>query len=279
MVRAGFPSGQTRRALRFSSLCALSAWLLAACTTPTQAPVVDLSDTTAGVETAAPAPVATYVVRPGDTLYSIARAHNVTWQDIALWNNITDPSQLRVGATLQVSAPGADSAPDAGGAGMVARAEPITTGSVQQRPLDGEAESPATGTAPASTDTTATVSGIEWGWPARGRVIAPFNQALNKGIAIEGTEGDPVYAAADGVVVYAGDGLRGYGNLLIVRHDASYLSAYAHNRALLVKEGENVRRGQQIAELGQTDAPSPRLHFEIRRGGTPEDPMKYLPSR
>ncbi len=284
MVKAGFPSGRVRRVLRFPSLCAVSACLLAACTTPTQAPVVDLSESRPGVESTARAEPVTYVVRAGDTLYSIARAHNVTWQDIALWNNITDPSQLRVGATLVVSPPDAAGtpAPAAIGSTAVAQAEPIVTGGVQQRPLDGAPDAQAASTGSTTTNSapgTANVSGIEWSWPAQGRIIAQFNEALNKGIDIEGREGDPVYAAADGIVEYAGDSLPGYGNLLIIGHGNSYRSVYAHNRALLVKERDTVRRGQQIAELGQTDAPSPRLHFEIRRGGVPEDPVKYLPQR
>lgn len=276
MVSARSSSARQWRALRVPGLCVLGAWLLAACTTPVQAPVVEMSQTQPGVETAATAPAATYVVRAGDTLYSIARAHSVTWQDIAMWNNITDPSQLRVGQTLRVSEGGVAEPMAPATPGVVAQAEPIAPGGVQQRPLDGvePAQQPIT-PSPAVNNT----SGIDWMWPASGKILAPFNQALNKGVDIEGNEGDPVVAAADGVVVYAGSGLRGYGNLLIVRHNASYLSAYAHNRRLLVQEGENVRRGQQIAELGQSDAPSPRLHFEIRRGGTPEDPLQFLPQR
>jgi lipoprotein NlpD len=120
---------------------------------------------------------------------------------------------------------------------------------------------------------------IDWAWPAEGSVLAPFSEGSNKGVDIAGKMGDPVMATAAGKVVYAGSGLRGYGKLVIVRHDAEFLSAYAHNSNILVKEGQAITRGQRIADIGNTDAESPRLHFEIRRQGKPVDPMKYLPAR
>lgn len=120
---------------------------------------------------------------------------------------------------------------------------------------------------------------IDWAWPASGKVIAGFNETSSKGVDLSGKPGDPVLAAASGRVVYAGTGLRGYGKLVIVKHDNSYLSAYAHNQNLLVKEGQAVSRGQKIAELGDTDSDRPKLHFEIRRQGKPVDPGKYLPPR
>lgn len=120
---------------------------------------------------------------------------------------------------------------------------------------------------------------IEWGWPAAGKVIAGFNETSSKGVDLSGKPGDAVMAAAGGRVVYAGTGLRGYGKLVIVKHDNSYLSAYAHNQTLLVKEGQAVNKGQKIAELGDTDSDRPKLHFEIRRQGKPVDPGKYLPPR
>jgi len=116
-------------------------------------------------------------------------------------------------------------------------------------------------------------------WPARGRLIQSFVETRSTGIGIAGTPGDPVQAAADGRVIFAGPGPRGYGNLLIVRHDADTLSVYAHNRALLVKDGAQVKRGQQIAELGESGTDRPKLHFEIRRGGKPVDPLTLLPAR
>jgi lipoprotein NlpD len=120
---------------------------------------------------------------------------------------------------------------------------------------------------------------VDWAWPASGKIIESFSDSRNKGLDIAGTPGDPVLAAGDGKVVYSGNGLRGYGNLIIIKHNNTYLSAYAHNRSMLIKEGQAVRRGQKIAELGQTDAESPRLHFEIRRLGKPVDPADYLPQR
>src|SRR5581483_8045672 len=120
---------------------------------------------------------------------------------------------------------------------------------------------------------------VDWAWPASGRVLAGFSESSNKGVDIAGKVGDPVYASAGGRVVYSGQGLRGYGKLIIIKHNNTYLSAYAHNNNLLVKEGQNVVRGQKIAEIGSTDASQAKLHFEIRRLGKPIDPVKLLPER
>jgi lipoprotein NlpD len=120
---------------------------------------------------------------------------------------------------------------------------------------------------------------VDWSWPAAGRVLAGFSEATNKGLDIVGKIGDPVYASASGRVVYSGTGLRGYGKLIIIKHNQTYLSAYAHNSNILVKEGQNVTKGQKIAEVGNTDSAQAKLHFEIRRLGKPVDPIKYLPNR
>jgi len=120
---------------------------------------------------------------------------------------------------------------------------------------------------------------VAWIWPATGRVLAGFSEATNKGVDILGKIGDPVFASASGRVVYSGVGLRGYGKLVIIKHNQTYLSAYAHNSNLLVKEGQNVVRGQKIAEIGNTDSSQAKLHFEIRRLGKPVDPLKFLPDR
>jgi lipoprotein NlpD len=126
---------------------------------------------------------------------------------------------------------------------------------------------------------TAETDGVDWMWPASGRVLAGFSKGMNKGVDIFGKVGDPVFASASGRVVYSGAGLRGYGKLIIIKHNDTYLSAYAHNSNLLVKEGQSVARGQKIAEIGNTDSPQVKLHFEIRRLGEPVDPLKFLPDR
>ncbi len=120
-------------------------------------------------------------------------------------------------------------------------------------------------------------AGIKLSWPSKGNVIDRFDEGKNKGIDISGKSGDPIQAAADGKVVYAGNSLRGYGNLVIVKHDNTYLTAYAHNKTLLVKEGDSVKKAQKIAEMGNTDADQVKLHFEVRKHGKPVDPMSYLP--
>jgi lipoprotein NlpD len=120
---------------------------------------------------------------------------------------------------------------------------------------------------------------ISWIWPTKGVVLAGFDEVKNKGLDIGGALGDQVLAAADGRVVYVGAGLRGYGNLIILKHNNTYLSAYAHNHTLLVKEDQSVRKGQKIAEMGSSDVDRVKLHFEVRRQGKPVDPLKYLPVR
>lgn len=136
-----------------------------------------------------------------------------------------------------------------------------------------EAKTPPAATAPAGGDE------VPWIWPAAGKIIGTFSEGASKGVDIAGKMGDPVMAAGDGKVVYSGTGLRGYGKLVIIKHNATYLSAYAHNRTILVKEGESVSKGQKIAEMGNSDADQVKLHFEVRRQGKPVDPLKYLPPR
>ncbi len=138
---------------------------------------------------------------------------------------------------------------------------------------------PAAAPAAAAAAPTAGADDVDFIWPASGPTIAGFDEAKNKGLGIAGKAGDPVLAAADGRVVYAGAGLRGYGNLIILKHNNTFLTAYAHNQTLLVKEDQNVKKGQKIAEMGSTDADRVKLHFEIRRAGKPVDPARYLPAR
>ena len=146
-------------------------------------------------------------------------------------------------------------------------------------PQAAASEPPATAaSAPASKPTVAE-DNINWIWPANGTILAGFDDVKNKGIDIGGKAGEPVLAAADGRVVYVGAGLRGYGNLIILKHNNVYLTAYAHNQTLLVKEDQSVLKGQKIAEMGSSDADRVKLHFEVRRQGKPVDPTKYLPAR
>jgi lipoprotein NlpD len=158
---------------------------------------------------------------------------------------------------------------------------PATTPPTPTPPVATTAPAPGGPPAPASgvSSGDAPAGKVNFAWPAKGRVIAGFSEPRSMGLSIAGTPGDPVAAAADGRVIFSGPGPRGYGNLIIVKHDAETLSVYAHNRALLVKEGQAVKQGQTIAELGDTGTDRPRLHFEIRRNGRPVDPLKLLPPR
>jgi lipoprotein NlpD len=184
------------------------------------------------------------------------------------------------GAAANVAQPGATAA-----GSSVAATQPVAPTAVAAAPAAAPAVTPAvspaaTAPAPAPAATPRDPDDdITWTWPADGAVAGTFDETRSKGLAILGRAGDPVVAAADGRVVYSGAGLRGYGNLVIVKHNNTYLSAYAHNQALLVKEDQVVRRGQKIAEMGSSDADRVQLHFEIRRQGRPVDPAKLLPPR
>ncbi|MRD45977.1 peptidoglycan DD-metalloendopeptidase family protein [Caenimonas koreensis DSM 17982] len=232
-----------------------------------------------------------YTVHAGDTLIRIALETGQNWRDIARWNNIENPNVIEVGQVLRVVPPVAATT-DSG----VATSRPVVTGSAV--PLASAPASAASAPRPASSGsvvasvppvasaapTPAATAGddeVPWAWPtaAGTSVIAGFDEQRNKGLDITGKPGDAVLASADGKVVYAGAGLRGYGNLIILKHNNTYLSAYAHNQALLVKEDQSVRKGQKIAEMGSSDADRVKLHFEIRRQGKPVDPAKYLPAR
>ncbi|WP_321797157.1 peptidoglycan DD-metalloendopeptidase family protein [Caballeronia sp. J97] len=294
-------------------VCVLALSALAACSTRMDmAPVVDrtgapISTTAAQTPDNGPPPPGYYRVKPGDTLYRIALENGQNYHDIATWNNLTNPNQIEVGQLMRVAPPGANVAAATPG---VATA-PIVGGGVQTQPLNGAnayatpqpgaaAQPPyygpnsgmagtgaAAGTAGAAAamapapgaDANATAAAAQpaFIWPARGPIIGTFDDAKNKGLNIGGAAGDAVNASADGRVVYSGNGLRGYGNLIIIKHDATFLTAYAHNRALMVKEGDAVTKGQKIAEMGNSDSDRVMLHFEVRRQGKPVDPLKYLP--
>lgn len=243
-----------------------------------------------------------YTVRPGDTLLRIALDHGQNWRDVQRWNNLDNPNVIEPGQTLHVAPP---PAADAGSAA----ARPVAAaGRVESRPLDATKTAPPASAAAATTTAAASAPAatpaasppapapvasaapqrqparegdddIQWQWPAAGPVATAFDEARSKGVSITGRAGEPVLAAADGRVVYAGSGLRGYGNLVIVKHNATYLTAYAHNQTLLVKDEQVVRRGQKIAEMGASDADRVKLHFEVRRLGVPIDPLRVLPRR
>ncbi len=243
-----------------------------------------------------------YTVKPADTLVRIGLDNGQNWKDLARWNGLDTPNLIEVGQVLRVAPPGADTAP--------AGARPVPVAKVEPKPLETRSASTPAASGSAATTTASTAASanaaasaasaasaaaapaaavaaaplqgddaLAWMWPASGPVTSVFDEVKSKGLAIAGKTGDPVSAAADGRVVYAGSGLRGYGNLVIVKHNATYLTAYAHNQLLLVKEDQVVRRGQKIAEMGSTDAERVQLHFEIRKLGKPIDPAKLLPPR
>jgi len=318
---------------------AIAAAVLAGCASqPTGAPVVDRAPLAARapklpIAQLAPIPGAgpgTYVVKPGDTLYSIALEQGVDYQDLARWNKLEDPTQISVGQTLLTAAPKEQ------GAATVTVGAARGSGPVESHPLgaaavarqgggDGSTKSepkalrlpyskdnmallakadqtaPAPAPAPAAQPTSvarvqpaaqppaaprppaaaasppAPAGGVAFIWPAKGKLLAGFSQSSNKGVDIGGKIGDPVYAAAPGRIMYTGTGIRGYGKLIVIKHDDGFNSVYAHNSQILVKEGQTVKRGERIAILGETDANKPMLHFEIRKSGKPVDPLKYLP--
>lgn len=215
----------------------------------------------AAKRTLPPAPPGHYRVESGDTLFKIAFENNQDFQTLAEWNGLPDPDQIQAGALLRLTPPKpaftTKSLPPQ--AKVEARALPAEpTQPMQPVPQDeGPPES--------------------WAWPSRGEVLSRFGEGLNKGIDIAGNRGQYVQAAAQGKVAYVGVGLRGYGKLIIIRHGKTLLSAYAHNARIMVKEGQDVARGQIISEMGDTDADRVKLHFEIREYGKPVDPLNYLP--
>jgi lipoprotein NlpD len=272
--------------------------LLVACGTQRPAPVVDRSGgptarsekPAAPVGTSGTAPVRTardgqYTVQRGDTMYSIAMSFGVDVRDLARWNGIGDAAVLAVGQSLRV-------VPPASGDVTVTPVAPTGAAEVRPLPLPGAppasagpatppaAVPPAANGTPAKPEARPPAEGaLQWQWPAPGKIVETFDETRNKGIDIAGNEGDPVIAAADGEVVYVGSALRGYGNLVIVKHTEDFISAYAHNRRILVKQGDAVKGGQRIADFGRSDADRVKLHFEIRRQGKPVDPVRYLPAR
>ena len=211
-----------------------------------------------------------YTVKPGDTLIRIGMDNGQSWRDIIRWNKLDNPNLIETGQVLRVVPPAPEAAVVRPAVSPTASA---SSASVPAAPMP-VASAPATSVAPAAPS--AAEESISFQWPARGNLLSGFDESKNKGVDIGGKAGDPVLAAADGRVVYAGAGLRGYGNLIILKHNNTYLTAYAHNQTLLVKEDQVIKRGQKIAEMGNSDADQVKLHFEIRRQGKPVDPVKYL---
>jgi lipoprotein NlpD len=206
-----------------------------------------------------------YVVKKGDTLYSIALDNGADHRDVAQWNSLDDPTKLRIGQVLRVVPPAETAgvtisaargiaAPDTKPIGSAPKEVPVLVRAAVPEPLG------------------------QFVWPAKGKVISGFSEPRSKGIDIDGKPGDPVVAAAAGRVTYIGSGIPGLGKLVVIRHDSGFITVYAHNRAILVKEQQTVSRGERIAELGSTDAERPKLHFQIRKGSAPVDPLRYLPA-
>ena len=214
-----------------------------------------------------------YTVKPGDTLIRIGLDAGQSFRDIARWNNLENPNLIEVGQVLRILPPTSDN--------PLVVTRPVVSGTANSTTASATAALPArAASAPASSPQPATTEDdMGWIWPAQGKLIAGFDELKNKGFDIDGRSGDAILASADGRVVYAGASLRGYGNLIILKHNNTYLTAYAHNQALMVIEDQIVKKGQKIAEMGNSDADRVKLHFEIRRQGKPVDPAKYLPAR
>lgn len=221
---------------------------------------------------------ATHTVVRGDTVYNIAKRYQITQDNLRAWNNMAD-NTISVGQVLRVK-PAGYTAPAGGAATSAARTQPPAASSTTPNvPSTPQANTSKVAT-PATTPTVSTggvrnTGGITWQRPTAGNVITKFG-GTNKGVDIAGNPGQPVVAAADGKVVYAGSGLRGYGNLVIIQHSPTFLSAYGHNQSLLVNEGQTVKRGQTIAKMGNSDASRTQLHFEVRQNGKPVNPANYV---
>ncbi len=218
---------------------------------------------------------ATHTVVRGDTVYNISRRYQISQDNLRAWNNLAD-NNIGVGQILRVKPAGYT--PPATSQPAQTTPPPVVQPPVQQTPPTQQ--QPAQQTPAANTPApgaTRSVAGITWQRPTAGSVLTRFGGA-QKGINIGGNLGQPVVAAADGKVVYSGSGLRGYGNLIIIQHNQTYLTAYGHNQRLLVQEGQTVRRGQSIATMGNSDTSRVQLHFELRKDGQPVDPLQYVPN-
>ncbi|WP_331346082.1 peptidoglycan DD-metalloendopeptidase family protein [Cellvibrio sp. UBA7661] len=254
----------------------LIAFFICACASHAPAPVSDKSQDFAKRPK-------THVVVPGDTLFSIAWRYGLRYESLAKHNGISAPYIIRPSQVIRL---------DVGSAANMGRvSKSSSTPTILRKPTSTTSEIPRRNDTARKEKNTVSIanakpktlvhSAPQWRWPANGVLLSAFqgSTGLNKGIDLAGKLGEPVLAAASGQVVYSGSGLRGYGKLLIVKHNENFLSAYAHNDRLLVKEGDFVKAGQRIADMGSSGTDRVKLHFEIRRDGTPVDPLKFLPRR
>jgi lipoprotein NlpD len=257
--------GRTRAASAAARWCA---WVLlplfAACTS------------TSSVQRGQPVPV--HVVQAGETLATIAWQHRVDQRDLVLWNGLTDPDKLRVGQRLRLVPPPGYTTAAAKAAPSQSPPPPTPRASSSPSPQSTRSTAPRPASTTPPRPTAPAAATLTWSWPTDGRIVAPFGAAngISSGVAIGGSGGQPVRAAASGRVVYAGGGLIGYGQLVIIKHDETFLSAYGYNANLLVTQGQDVARGATIALMGQGPERQPRLHFEIRRNGVPVDPLLFV---
>ena len=252
---------------------AVAAMLLAGCgsTRVIRAPV----SRTPTPHVSAPKYGATATVHQGQTLYRIAVDNGISPLDLAMWNTVPPPYTIYPGQRLRLYPP------DRAVARSGATAAVVPHVAAPPRSPVGSVRAPTVMSPPVQQPAAPPVSSLTWSWPADGTISSKYvaGEPTRQGIDITGTEGQPVRAAADGVVVYSGSGLVGYGELVIVKHNDAWLSAYGHNRSRMVNEGQRVTAGQQIAQMGHTGAAHDLLHFEIRFNGKPVDPMAYLPPR
>lgn len=254
----------------------------------------------------------TYVVKKGDTLVRIALEHGQNYRDLVVWNNLANPNDIKVDQVLRVAPVETINNNSVAANSAIISVNPVTevrplgastpnnktTPRADKRPYNdtnlaelqkADTANPVVQVANAKPEATSAAvvvnkapvdsEAIDWIWPAEGKVVAIFDDVKSKGVDIAGKMGQDIIAAGSGKVMYAGSGIRGYGNLVIIRHSDTLLSAYAHNKSILVKEGQSISKGQKIAEMGNSDSDNVKLHFEIRYQGKPVDPSRYLPAR
>jgi lipoprotein NlpD len=249
-----------------ATLLVFATLLIAGCTAQRgAAPVEDRRPPPRAAAAKVPAPVAAptpegfYAVKKGDTLYSIALEHGHDYREVAQWNSLDDPTKLRVGQLLRVKPPAQPPV-------VVGTGRP--DGRIESRPLEAQKPAPAP---QVREEPKLEAAPLQFAWPVKGKILAGFAEPRQKGIDIEGRSGDAVIAAAAGRVTYVGSGIPGLGKLVVIKHDQGYITVYANNKDILVKEQQNVTRGQKIAEVGE------KLHFQIRKGAVAVDPLHYLP--